>query len=197
MEVSGPVALHDVAIDAEVVRPDAERAQQACHLLGGDRPTGAAELWPRPLVHPPELGEDVAGGQAVDLTTVEQIMHQGEAIPSVGTDVPLRETIYEMSGKGLGITAVVDHQGRLVGAVSDGDLRRLLEEDRGGRSDLLDRSAKSCMRPTPKTIPKNALVLDALQSMEDHRITSLFVCDQEERLIGVVHIHDLWGLQLR
>ena len=97
----------------------------------------------------------------------------------------------------LGITAVVDHQGRLVGAVSDGDLRRLLEEDRGGRSDLLDRSAKSCMRPTPKTIPKNALVLDALQSMEDHRITSLFVCDEEERLIGVVHIHDLWGLQLR
>jgi arabinose-5-phosphate isomerase len=130
------------------------------------------------------------------LLRVSQVMHRGDAVPRVPADAPLRETIYEMSRKTFGITAVTDVANRLVGVVSDGDLRRLLERA-GDDSGLLLRTAGDCMKPNPRTIDAGALALDALRRMEDFRITSLFVTDEDGALLGIVHIHDLWGLEPR
>jgi arabinose-5-phosphate isomerase len=104
----------------------------------------------------------------------------------------MREAIYEMSRKGLGVTAVVDEGRRLRGVISDGDLRRLLGQD----ETLLARTAGECMHPRPRTIGGDELASAALKEMEEHRITSLFVVDGDGRLDGVVHIHDLWRLEL-
>ena len=126
------------------------------------------------------------------LLKVRELMHHGETLPQVPADTPMREAIYEMSKKGLGITAVTGEGGELLGCISDGDLRRLLAEDEG----LLGRTAGDCMKASPRTIDGEELAPAALKVMEDHRITSLFVCDGENRLQGLVHLHDLWGLEL-
>ena len=126
------------------------------------------------------------------LLRVDQLMHAGDALPQVHASTPMREAIYEMSKKGLGITAVVDDDHTLLGCISDGDLRRLLEKD----EHLLRRNAGECMRPAPRTIAPDELAPAALQQMESHRITSLFVCAADGRLLGIVHLHDLWGLEL-
>lgn len=137
------------------------------------------------LLHP-------AGRLGKRLLKVEQLMHQGEALPAVRTDTPMREAIYEMSRKKLGITAVTDDEGKLLGCISDGDLRRLLAVDEA----LLRHTAGECMAPNPRTIPGSELAAAALQKMEEHRITSLFVCDEAGRVQGIVHLHDLWKLEL-
>jgi arabinose-5-phosphate isomerase len=126
------------------------------------------------------------------LLRVDQLMHAGEALPAVHQATAMREAIYEMSKKGLGITAVVDDLGRLLGCISDGDLRRLLEKG----DQILRHTAGDCMRPSPRTIAPDELASAALQQMESHRITSLFVCAPDGRLLGIVHLHDLWGLEL-
>jgi len=126
------------------------------------------------------------------LLQVRELMHQGEAAAAVRTDASMRDTIYEMSKKGLGVTAVVDAEGRLQGCISDGDLRRALEKD----PDLLHRTAGECLTSSPVTIAADELAPAALKTMEDRRITSLFVCDADGRLEGIVHLHDLWGLEL-
>jgi len=126
------------------------------------------------------------------LLRVEQLMHQGDDLPRVAAETPMREAIYEMSRKRLGITAVIDGDGRLLGCISDGDLRRLLEKD----DTLLRRTAAECMQPAPKTIDGGELASAALKVMEDHRITSIFVTGDDGRLAGIVHLHDLWGLEL-
>jgi len=137
------------------------------------------------LLHP-------AGRLGKRLLKVEQLMHKGEALPAVRTDTPMREAIYEMSRKKLGITAVIDEDGKLLGCVSDGDLRRLLAVD----EQLLHRTAGESMTRDPQTIPGSELAAAALHVMEEHRITSLFVCDEEGRVRGIVHLHDLWKLEL-
>ncbi len=126
------------------------------------------------------------------LLKVRDVMHAGEATPRVETSASMRETIYEMSRGQLGITAVTDGDGVLVGCLSDGDLRRLLEHD----GEILDRTAGECMKSRPRTVGGGELASSALKLMEDHRITSLFICDAGERLEGVVHVHDLWRLEL-
>ena len=126
------------------------------------------------------------------LLKVHQLMHTGDELPRVTTGTPMRDAIYEMSRKKLGITAVTDDEGHLLGCISDGDLRRLLERDDG----LLRRTAGDCTTARPKTIDRDELASAALRTMEDYRITSLFVCDGEGRLQGLVHLHDLWGLEL-
>lgn len=125
------------------------------------------------------------------LLRVEDLMHRGEDLPVVRPATALRDAIYEMSRKGLGITAVADEADRLLGCISDGDLRRLLERE----SDPLRRSAADVMRPTPRCIAPTELASAALQQMESFRITSLFVV-ADERLVGIVHLHDLWRLEL-
>lgn len=126
------------------------------------------------------------------LLRVRELMHTGDRLPAVLATASMRDAIYEMSKKGLGITGVVDEAGKLVGVISDGDLRRLLEQD----ADLLKRSAGECMRPSPRTIDGEELAPAALRTMESRRITSLFVCDDGGHLRGIVHLHDLWGLEL-
>jgi arabinose-5-phosphate isomerase len=139
------------------------------------------------LLHP-------AGRLGKRLLKVEQLMHAGEALPKVTAETPMREAIYEMSKKKLGITAVTAAPGddTLVGCISDGDLRRRLADDDG----LLRRTAGECMKAGPRTIGGGELGTVALKEMEEHRITSLFVCDEGGRLTGVVHLHDLWRLEL-
>jgi len=133
------------------------------------------------------------GGQlGKRLLRVRELMHAGEQVPKVHAETSMRDAVYEMSKKGLGITAVVDGDEHLLGVISDGDLRRALEHDDG----LLRRTAGECMRTSPKTISGEELAPAALKKMEDHRITALMVCDEAGRLEGVVHVHDLWRLEL-
>ena len=126
------------------------------------------------------------------LARVAQLMHSGEAIPRVGMETPMIEVIYEMSRKGLGVTAVTEGES-LIGIVSDGDLRRLLEH-RG--KDALDMTAVQCMTANPRTISAEAFAAEALDLMEQKKITSLMVVGAGNRLEGVVHLHDLWGVEL-
>ena len=102
------------------------------------------------------------------------------------------EVIYEMSRKKLGVTTVVEGE-RLVGIISDGDLRRLLEW-RG--KDVLDLTAGECMSREPKTITSREFAATALAVMEQKKITSLVVVDGDMKLKGIVHLHDLWGTQM-
>ena len=126
------------------------------------------------------------------LLKVGELMHRDDDLPRVLTTTPMPEAIYEMSRKKLGVTAVTDADGLLLGCISDGDLRRLLESD----PRLLEHTAGDCMHAAPRTIPASELASAALKVMEDHRITSLFVCNQERYLEGIVHLHDLWRLEL-
>jgi len=134
-----------------------------------------------------------AGGLGVKLRRVENVMHTGDQIPRVRAETPMPDVIYEMSKKGLGHTAVVAEGNRLLGVISDGDLRRFLQRagDRALRS-----TAGDCMTRSPATIGRNELATKALNLMESRKITSLLVVDAEGCLEGVVHIHDLWTTQM-
>jgi arabinose-5-phosphate isomerase len=126
------------------------------------------------------------------LARVESLMHSGEALPRVGPQTKMPDVIYEMSRKKLGVTAVVEGE-RLVGIISDGDLRRMLEK-RG--KDVLDLTAGECMTRNPRTIAAGEFAATALALMEEKKITSLMVVDGRGRLEGIVHLHDLWGTEM-
>ena len=126
------------------------------------------------------------------LARVESLMHSGDAVPRVTAKTKMPDVIYEMSRKKLGITAVVDGD-RLLGVISDGELRRLLQQ-RG--KDTLDLTAEDCMTPDPKTIGAREFAATALARMEDTKITSLVVVEGDRRLLGIVHLHDLWGTEM-
>jgi arabinose-5-phosphate isomerase len=130
------------------------------------------------------------------LARVESLMHSGNAVPRVTAQTRMPEVIYEMSRKKLGMTAVVDGD-RLLGVISDGDLRRLLE--RRGK-DALDLTAQDCMTRAPKTIGPQEFAATALARMEEMKITSLVVVENDvhsaRRLRGIVHLHDLWGTEM-
>jgi len=139
------------------------------------------------------------------LARVESLMHSGDAVPRVTAETTMPDVIYEMSRKKLGMTAVVAGDrlsgDRLLGVISDGDLRRLLEQ-RG--KDALDLTAQDCMTRDPKTIGAGEFAATALARMEEMKITSLVVVDSIEdkatdrnrRLLGIVHLHDLWGTEM-
>lgn len=123
---------------------------------------------------------------------VSTFMHTGDTVPRVAPQTPMTEVIYEMSRKGLGVTTVVEN-GKLVGIVSDGDLRRLLE--RRGKH-VLDLTAGECMTRDPKTVSANTFAAEALDILEQKKITSLVVVDSAGNLEGIVHLHDLWGTEM-
>ncbi len=123
---------------------------------------------------------------------VKDLMHAGDAVPAVRPSTSMHDVIYEMSKKGFGITAVTRDDGVLEGVISDGDLRRLLEKD----ENLLRRTAADAMKRDPRTIGAGELASVALQIMEERKITSLFITGAERRLEGIIHLHDLWGLEL-
>ncbi len=126
------------------------------------------------------------------LARVESLMHIGDAVPRVTPSTRMPDVIYEMSRKKLGVTAVVEGE-ELVGVISDGDLRRLLEL-RG--KDALDLAAGECMTRNPRTIKGNEFAATALALMEEKKITSLAVVDGGGRLEGIIHLHDLWGTEM-
>jgi arabinose-5-phosphate isomerase len=133
-----------------------------------------------------------AGAIGKKLLRVGELMSRGEEVPRVRTSTPMPDVIYEMSRKGLGVTAVVDAEDRLAGVISDGDLRRLLQRS----PDPLKLTAAECMTVNPKTILETELATVALARMEELKITSLVVVDKLMRVTGVVHIHDLWRTQM-
>ena len=126
------------------------------------------------------------------LARVESLMHSGDAVPRVAPTAKMPDVIYEMSRKKLGMTTVVQGDS-LLGVISDGDLRRLLEK-RG--KDVLDLTAADCMTRDPKTISATEFAATALAIMEEKKITSLVVVGKGARLIGIVHLHDLWGTEM-
>lgn len=134
-----------------------------------------------------------AGRLGKKLRRIESLMHGGERMPAVRPNTKMPDVIYEMNRKGLGLTAVTEADGRLLGIVTDGDLRRMMQRR---RENLLDLTAADCMTKNPVTLPRTELAASALRLMEERKITSVLVVDSAGILEGVVHIHDLWNLQL-
>jgi arabinose-5-phosphate isomerase len=121
------------------------------------------------------------------LLKMEELMIAGEAVPKVKQTVPLRDAILEMTTKRLGATCVVDENGILVGIITDGDLRRLLQKT----TDLTYLDAATVMTKHPRTISKDMLAAVALQEMEARKITQLIVVDENHRPVGMIHLHEL------
>jgi arabinose-5-phosphate isomerase len=127
------------------------------------------------------------------LMRVEALMHAGKQCPTVLADTRMRDVIYEMSSKGLGMTCVVDDAGELLGIITDGDLRRQMERT----SDILQLRAGEVMTAKPVTVAPTTLAVEALNVMERRKITSIVVAeDGSARVAGVVHLHDLWRTEM-
>lgn len=127
------------------------------------------------------------------LQRVENLMRTGAAVPRVRPTTSTTEAIYEMSRKGLGMTTVVADGDQLVGIITDGDLRRLMQQR---KKEALDLTCAEFMTRSPATIRKTELAATALRILEERKITSLVVVDGRGRLEGVLHLHDLWTTQL-
>jgi arabinose-5-phosphate isomerase len=134
-----------------------------------------------------------AGRLGNKLLRVEHLMHTGQALPRVSPETPMPKTFHEMSAKKLGMTTVLTGDGQLAGILTDGDLRRLMEKHGGA---TLAMTAGECMVRAPQTIGPKVLASEALNLMEKRKITSVVVVDETRKVLGVVHLHDLWGLQL-
>ncbi len=195
-KVSTLAAAADVALDCSI-------AQEACAL--GLAPTAstttmlalgdalAVTLSERRGFKEEDFANLHPGGKlGKRLARVESLMHTGDALPCVTPATKMPDVIYEMSRKKLGVTAVVEGE-TLVGIISDGDLRRLLE--RRGK-DVMDLTAGEAMTRAPKTIAAGEFAASALALMEEKKITSLMVVDRTGKLEGIVHLHDLWTTEL-
>lgn len=185
----GSEAVLDVSVDREACAHQlAPTASTTVMLAAGD--ALAVELSQRLGVAPQDFAALHPGGHlGRRLTAVRELMHTGVAVPSVGPEARLTEMMHEMSAKRLGMTTVQD-DGRLLGVLSDGDLRRLMERD---GPEAFHRTAAEVMHRRPRRVVAAMFAADALALMEAHRITSLVVSDAEESgaVLGVVHMHDL------
>ncbi len=195
----------DVALDCSVAQPSpgssdpaacgidlAPTASTTAMLALGDALAIAVSL--RKGFRPEDFARLHPGGRlGKQLAPVRDLMHTGARIPRVPLDAPLTRVMDEMTAKGLGLTAVVDEAGILRGVVTDGDLRRLLLAQ--GQA-ALSSTARAIMHREPQTIAPDALAPRALARMEQHRITALLVPDESGCVLGVLHLHALWGLGL-
>jgi len=127
------------------------------------------------------------------LRRIDSLMHKGEDLPRVLPTTKMPDVIYEMSRKGLGLTVVTKPDGRLMGIITDGDLRRAMQRK---KQNILDLAAIDCMTKKPVTLPGTELAAAALRLMEEKKITAVVVVDNAQRVQGIVHLHDLWTLQL-
>jgi arabinose-5-phosphate isomerase len=196
-ELSSTLAqASDVALDCSVEREAcglnlAPTASTTTMLALGDALAIAVSL--RKGFRAEDFADLHPGGKlGLRLARVRDLMHSGDAVPVVAPSTPMTDVIYEMSSKKLGITTVQD-QGRLRGVISDGDLRRLLEREGGA---ALSRSAGEAMNANPRTIASEEFAATALAILEQRKITSLVVVDAEQTVEGVLHLHDLWGVEL-
>jgi len=186
----------DVALDCGVEREAcglnlAPTASTTTMLALGDALAIAVSL--RKGFRAEDFAELHPGGKlGKRLAKVGDLMHSGEAIPVVASTTRMTDVIYEMSNKKLGM-ATVQQQGQLRGVISDGDLRRLLEREGGA---ALSRTAGEAMNAHPRTIAASELAATALAILEERKITSLIVVDANQIVEGVIHLHDLWGVEL-
>ena len=186
----------DVVLDCSVEREAcglnlAPTASTTAMLALGDALAVAVSL--RKGFKAEDFAELHPGGKlGKQLATVSDLMHAGEDVPVVATITPMTDVIYEMSSKKLGMTTVQE-DGRLRGVISDGDLRRLLEREGGA---ALSKTAGEAMNANPRTIAAGELAARALAILEERKITSLVVTDGTGKVEGVVHLHDLWGVEL-
>ncbi len=186
----------DVVLDCSVAKEAcglnlAPTASTTAMLALGDALAVAVSL--RKGFRAEDFAELHPGGMlGKQLAKVGDLMHAGENVPVVAPTTPMIDVIYEMSAKKLGMTTV-QRDGRLLGVISDGDLRRLLEREGGA---ALGRTAGEAMNSHPRTIGASELAAKALALLEEKKITSLVVVDGEQRVDGVVHLHDLWGVEL-
>jgi arabinose-5-phosphate isomerase len=118
-------------------------------------------------------------------------MHSGDDVPVVSEGTLIKDAIYEISSKKMGITAVVNASGKLVGIISDGDLRRWMEKTEKSGENLLAKAAKDIMTKNPKVARKDSLAAEAVAIMENNSITSLIISDPNGAPEGVIHLHDL------
>jgi arabinose-5-phosphate isomerase len=186
----------DVALDCSVEREAcglnlAPTASTTAMLALGDALAIAVSLGKG--FRPEDFADLHPGGKlGKKLALVRDLMHSGEAIPAVNAETAMTDVIYEMSRKKLGLATVQD-AGKLLGVISDGDLRRLLEREGGA---ALSKTAGEAMNPHPRTIGAQELAARALAELEEKKITSLVVVDSEGCVEGVLHLHDLWGMEL-
>jgi arabinose-5-phosphate isomerase len=186
----------EVALDCSVEREAcglnlAPTASTTAMLALGDALAVAVSL--RKGFKAEDFAELHPGGKlGKQLAKVRDLMHTGEDIPAVSPTTPMADVIFEMSSKKLGITTVQEG-GRLCGVISDGDLRRLLEREGGA---ALSKTAGEAMNPHPRTIASGELAAKALAILEERKITSLVVVDAGQKVEGVLHLHDLWGVEL-
>ncbi|HEX7728358.1 MAG TPA: KpsF/GutQ family sugar-phosphate isomerase [Terracidiphilus sp.] len=186
----------DVALDCSVEREAcalnlAPTASTTAMLALGDALAIAVSL--RKGFKAENFAELHPGGKlGKRLARVRDLMHAGEDVPVVTPETPMADVIYEMSRKKLGITTVQE-DGVLRGIISDGDLRRLLEREGGA---ALSRTAGEAMNAHPRTIASSEFAATALAILEERKITSLVVVGAEQKVEGVVHLHDLWGVEL-
>ena len=186
----------DVVLDCSVAREAcglnlAPTASTTAMLALGDALAIAVSL--RKGFKAEDFAELHPGGKlGKRLAKVGDLMHKGNEVPVVKLSTPMTDVIYEMSSKKLGITTVQE-SGHLRGVISDGDLRRLLEREGGA---ALSKAAGEAMNPRPRTIASSELAAKALAILEERKITSLVVVDAAGKIEGVVHLHDLWGVEL-
>jgi arabinose-5-phosphate isomerase len=186
----------DVALDCGVEREAcglnlAPTASTTTMLALGDALAIAVSL--RKGFRAEDFAELHPGGKlGLRLAKVRDLMHTGEDVPIVAPSTPMADVIFEMSSKKLGMTTV-QQEGRLRGVISDGDLRRLLEREGGA---ALSRTAGEAMNANPRTIAAAELAARALAILEERKITSLIVVNADTSVEGVLHLHDLWGVEL-
>ena len=186
----------DVALDCSVAREAcglnlAPTASTTAMLALGDALAIAVSL--RKGFKAEDFAELHPGGKlGKQLAKVRDLMHTGEEVPVVAPSTPMSDVIFEMSSKKLGITTVQE-KGVLRGVISDGDLRRLLEREGGA---ALSRTAGEAMHASPRTIASSELAARALAILEERKITSLVVVDAAGKVEGLVHLHDLWGVEM-
>jgi arabinose-5-phosphate isomerase len=186
----------DVALDCGVEREAcglnlAPTASTTTMLALGDALAIAVSL--RKGFRAEDFAELHPGGKlGKRLAKVRDLMHTGDQVPVVAPTTLMTDVIYEMSSKKLGM-ATVQEQGQLRGVISDGDLRRLLEREGGA---ALSRTAGEAMNAHPRTITAGELAVTALAILEERKITSLVVVGANQAVEGVLHLHDLWGVEL-
>ena len=186
----------DVALDCSVEREAcglnlAPTASTTSMLALGDALAIAVSL--RKGFRAEDFAELHPGGKlGKQLARVADLMHSGDEIPVVAPSTAMTDVIFEMSSKKLGI-ATVQQDGRLLGVISDGDLRRLLEREGGA---ALSRTAGEAMNPRPCTVPAKEFAAHALAILEERKITALVVVDDAGGVEGLLHLHDLWGVEL-
>jgi len=123
------------------------------------------------------------------LLKVDDLMHKGDEIPIVKTYTKMKDVLFEITSKKLGTTAVVNDENKLIGIITDGDLRRLIEKHQA--ENIWELNANVAMTTNPKKIDKEALCIEALRKMEEYAVTCLLITDDENHLQGIIHIHDI------